>query len=1766
MQRDRRSFQLFKKLLRRRNRRIERRQAAVRSFERMEPRLMLAADTQLELPLGAPGELEGPHAEHALAAEGEGGALLGEGESSNPTSLGEFAQALAEEGVRFFGAFWCPHCNRQKELFGDDENLLPFIEVTEGDPAVLGSVVLNAVGRGEDLTLNPTGRAVNSFPTWEFQDGTRLEGFQTLATLSQFSGIPLPPDVISIQTNAGRMEWQLLTGEAPLTVDNFLNYVNPRAGETQGRLVGTVFHRAAESGAAEFVLQGGGFAPTKLTYTPEELTNEALAQIQNNPIPTDPPIQDERDDVNGIANRENLPGTVAMAKNALGATSQSFTNANDNRFLDAQGFTVFAVDVDFLNPDGTFNTDATANRISALRDVNLQPGSTVFENVPFIDNVDGEGEIVSSDMVVIQAIDGSGLVSGLAFDDLDRDGVLDANEAGRGGIIVFSDANGNGVADDDEFSAMTAADGTYELVLPAGEHTVRQQAVAGLLQTTPTNPESFTLNVEIGRTISDVRFGVFEVGAPNVVDLAAATDSGNSADNVTNFNNSDAGTALQFDVSGLVDGATVRLFADGVQIGEGTASGSSVTITTDGSTSLADGARSIIATQEVDGLQGPASAALSVTIDTTSPGAFTTTAPTTVIIGQDISYDANVTDEGGDVTYSLTNAPAGATINASTGVVSWTPQANQLGSNPFNIVAADTAGNTRTQVLNVDVIEQPIVGATFKITADDDPLSDAISQVNVGDDFYLHVSVADLRDDPDGIFAFFEDVDYDPLLASADPNIIYYTNFPQTRSGEVATEQQNGANVETGVVDEVGAGRLQSVGLGAGFFDIFSVKFAALRSGTLNLVGNEAENLPANHILVLGSNDPVPLDQVVFGSAQLAISPSFGANDDIRNFNEDTTDNVISVLDNDSSLSGSTENLTVARVIPAAGQTEIIGNARVSEDNKNVLYTPPADFNGEVTFTYVLTDGLDELQANVLVTISPVNDRPTAVDDTFDGETSVDEDTVDNFLDVLSNDLIAPDTNETLTVTAVGSGSNGGTLEIGPARNHVLYTPAANFSGTETFTYTISDRGDGTGLTHQGMITITVNPVNDAPIPGNDSFAVEEDSQDNELDVLANDTDPEGDAPLTILSAGNTNAGGTVTVNQAGTLVLYTPAADHFGDETFTYVVSDGKGGESTGRVTVTSNNTNDAPTAVADTFTITENTSNNTVDVLANDSNDPDPPGQTLTIDSIDTTGTQGTATIAADNLSVLYTPPADFLGTDSFSYVLSDGSPLMSTTSATINVVEFVPGSLSGFVFIDTNNDGIRDPGEEPFEGVTISLTGTDDFNRPVSLQTTTDATGAYSFNDLAPGTYMLGETQPTGEIDGVPIVDGKDTIGSQGGTVSANDEFTITLPEGTHGTNNNFAELLGRSIRGEVVGGGNAMFGNLNFEVFERDDSGARIEPAVRTVQAVGGSVSIDGLPAGDYEVVPAQHVFLIAPETGSTATIATDDSTGNQFRVPGRRAEHLSLRDISNAAAEAADSGEFIQAAIDAAGNGWYSLGSHYSDRFTEGQFTLTEGGTMVHIELTATGGERQMTDISLDDPRLRQISQEGDFLLIEITVPSDQLGLQEATPAAEGEAPVTEIVPLAITAEGEGSAISSATATTSDLVVNELPMIQPVLGQPGPIDFGNSVASVSSTQLSSSNDLPLALISTANTSPTAAVTLGTNTATSEEPRELVGTQQRGALLDEIANEYADEHLYGSSSNASMLQADIDLDEDAVDQAMEDLDENELLDLLALGAIV
>ncbi|MET2973208.1 tandem-95 repeat protein, partial [Vibrio harveyi] len=352
----------------------------------------------------------------------------------------------------------------------------------------------------------------------------------------------------------------------------------------------------------------------------------------------------------------------------------------------------------------------------------------------------------------------------------------------------------------------------------------------------------------------------------------------------------------------------------------------------------------------------------------------------------------------------------------------------------------------------------------------------------------------------------------------------------------------------------------------------------------------------------------------------------------------------IDVLTNDSDLENDQLTITNASVPAEQGTVTIV-------DGK-LVFTPAENFNGDATISYTISDGQLTDDATVAVTVNPVNDAPVAVNDTV----ATDEDTAVT-IDVLAND--SDPENDTLTITAASVPAEQGTVTIVDGK--LVFTPAENFNGDATISYTISDGQ----LTDDATVAVTVNPANDAPVAVNDAVSTDEDTAVT-IDVLANDSDPENDQ-LTITNASVPAEQGTVAIVDGK--LLFTPAENFNGDATISYTISDGQLTDDA-TVAVTVNPVNDAPVAVNDTVSTDEDTAV-TIDVLANDS---DPENDTLTITAASVPAEQGTVAIVDGKL--VFTPAENFNGDATISYTISDGQLTNDATVAvTVNPVNDAP-----------------------------------------------------------------------------------------------------------------------------------------------------------------------------------------------------------------------------------------------------------------------------------------------------------------------------------------------------------------------------------------------------------------------------------------------------------------------------------------------------------
>lgn len=417
---------------------------------------------------------------------------------------------------------------------------------------------------------------------------------------------------------------------------------------------------------------------------------------------------------------------------------------------------------------------------------------------------------------------------------------------------------------------------------------------------------------------------------------------------------------------------------------------------------------------------------------------------------------------------------------------------------------------------------------------------------------------------------------------------------------------------------------------------------------------------PSHGTVSLSGNEVIYTPEFDFNGADLF---TFKVNDGTVDSNIATIFITINPV-NDAPLAGddnvSTDEdtlLTIAKSILLANDSDIDGDSlnitdvfnpthgTVSIEDSNIIFNPAGDFNGAASFEYTISDGNLTDTSTVTVTINPVNDVPTVNSQSV----SIDEDTAVTI--ILSGSDIDGDK---LSYALVSNPSNG---SLGPVSgNEVIYTPNLNYAGTDSFTFKVSD---GALDSNTATISITINPVNDAPVAENDTASVNEDTTLilAKSILLVNDSDIDKDG-LSITDVSN-SVNGSVSIMDDN--VEFIPDTNFNGVASFDYMVSDGTLTD-TATVSITVNSVNDAP--VANDGSIL--TSEDTAVTIALSASDIDADPLTYFIETGVSNGVLGD--ISGNQVS--YMPNASFTGSDSFTFKVSDGTVYSNIAAVSITV----------------------------------------------------------------------------------------------------------------------------------------------------------------------------------------------------------------------------------------------------------------------------------------------------------------------------------------------------------------------------------------------------------------------------------------------------------------------------------------------------------------
>ncbi|MEN0039464.1 MAG: Ig-like domain-containing protein [Cellvibrio sp.] len=645
--------------------------------------------------------------------------------------------------------------------------------------------------------------------------------------------------------------------------------------------------------------------------------------------------------------------------------------------------------------------------------------------------------------------------------------------------------------------------------------------------------------------------------------------------------------------------------------------------------------------------------------------------------------------DGDTLSFSVTGAPTNGTVvlNAATGTFTYTPTTGYSGSDSFVVTISDGNGGTTTSTVTIGV--NAVNNAPT--AADDTATTDESLAVTIA------VRANDV--DPDGdtltVTGVTQGANGSVVIDAVTGNPIYTPNagFTGTDTFTYTIEDGRGGidtATVTVTVNAVGPVNNAPVAVADAITVAEGGVATTLVGGATSLLTNDtdADGDPLTAVLVTGPSN-----------GTLTLNPN-GTFSYIHNGSETTTDSFTYKV-NDGTVDGNTVTVTInvtpvndapisvadsiqvaeggTATVLVGGATSVLANDSDAEGDllTAVLVTGPTNgtltLNANGTFSYVhngsetTTDSFTyrahDGTANgnivtVTINVTPVNDAPVANNDTA----SVNEDG-SVVVAVRANDTDAE--GDALTVNSVTQGSNGSVV-IDAVTGNPIYTPNAGFSGTDSFTYTVRDPSGA--ISNTATVTVTVNPVNHAPVAAAETITLLEGGVATSLDggatsVLANDTDADGDPLTAILVSGP--AHGTLTLNANGTF-SYTHDGSETTVDSFTYKVNDGTVDGNTVTVNINITPVNEKPVAVDDYYTTDEDTPIvfNLSDWLVNDS---DPDGDTIAVFSA---GSVVNGSLSYVGGQLTFTPDAEFSGQASFKYSIHDGHGNTATATVYITV----------------------------------------------------------------------------------------------------------------------------------------------------------------------------------------------------------------------------------------------------------------------------------------------------------------------------------------------------------------------------------------------------------------------------------------------------------------------------------------------------------------
>jgi hypothetical protein len=346
-------------------------------------------------------------------------------------------------------------------------------------------------------------------------------------------------------------------------------------------------------------------------------------------------------------------------------------------------------------------------------------------------------------------------------------------------------------------------------------------------------------------------------------------------------------------------------------------------------------------------------------------------------------------------------------------------------------------------------------------------------------------------------------------------------------------------------------------------------------------------------------------------------------------------------------------------------------NGAITGFNTNtgaLTYQPNTNYTGSDSFTFRTSDGTtSSALATVNLTVTPVNDAPVANNQNV----ITPEDTP------LAIVLTGSDVEGTpLTYTLVNGPTNGSASGFNTNTGALTYTPNTNYTGSDTLTFRVSD---GTNVSALASVSITVTPVNDAPIANNQSVTTPEDTA---LPITLTGSDVEN-GPLTFILVTSPANGVVSGFNTNTGSLTYRPNTNYTGSDSFTFRTSDGTNVSSAATVSITVTPLNDAPFANNQSLTTPEDTA---LPITLTGS---DVEGAALTFILVSNPANGLISGFNTNTGTLSYSPNANYTGSDSFTFRTSDGTNTSAVATVSITVTPLNDAPIANSQNVTTPED---------------------------------------------------------------------------------------------------------------------------------------------------------------------------------------------------------------------------------------------------------------------------------------------------------------------------------------------------------------------------------------------------------------------------------------------------------------------------------------------